>query len=80
MMTYSAPASRTIAPLTSPVNAPSLSQCRFWPAMPTFEFRAASAPACSRRERRRHDDLDVLDVLDQAAELLDVHDRPRARS
>ena len=28
-----------------------------------------------RRERRRHDDLDVVEVLDQAAELLDEHDR-----
>ncbi len=46
-MTYSAPASLSIAALTSPVNAPSRSQCRFWPATPMFEARAASATACS---------------------------------
>ena len=47
MITYSAPASRSIVALTSPVNAPSFSQCRFWPATPTLELRAASATACS---------------------------------
>ena len=45
MMTYSAPASRTIAPLTSPVNAPSRSQCMFCAATPTLLLRAASAAA-----------------------------------
>jgi hypothetical protein len=45
MMTYSAPASLSIAALISPVNAPSFSQYRSWPAMPMLELRAASAAA-----------------------------------
>ena len=47
MITYSAPASRTIAALTSPVNAPSRSQWQFWPATAMLLLRAASATACS---------------------------------
>ena len=47
MMTYSAPASRSMIALTSPVNAPSFSQCRFCPATPMLVWRAASATACS---------------------------------
>src|SRR5437764_3452474 len=43
MIAYSAPASFSIPALTSPVNAPSRSQCRSWPAIPMFEPCAASA-------------------------------------
>ena len=45
-ITYRAPASRTIAALTSPVNAPSRSQCRFCAAtamvLPAAAFTAAA--------------------------------------
>src|SRR5215203_6982401 len=49
MMTYSAPASRTIAALTSPVNAPSFSQNTSCAATATGEFLDASATACTAR-------------------------------
>ena len=75
MITYSAPASRSIAALTSPVNAPSRSQCRFCPATPTLSMPGRFGDRVQRRERRRDDDLDVGDVLDQAAELFDEHHR-----
>ncbi len=45
MMTYSAPASAIIAADTSPVNAPSRSQCMSCAATPTLLLRAASATA-----------------------------------
>ena len=45
MMTYPAPASASIGALISPVNAPSRAHARFWPAMPMFVLRAASATA-----------------------------------
>src|SRR5262245_2050700 len=47
MITYSAPASFSIVPLTSPVNAPSRSQCRVCPAMPMLEPCAASTAVWS---------------------------------
>ena len=47
MITYSAPASRTIAALTSPVSAPSRSQWQVCPATAMLLLRAASATACS---------------------------------
>src|SRR5262245_41103891 len=47
MITYSAPASFNIGALTSPVNAPSRSQCRFCAATPMFEFLVASTTECS---------------------------------
>ena len=75
MMTYSAPASRTIGALTSPVNAPSFSQNRSCAATATGEFRTASATACTARKAGAIDDVDVGGVLDHAAELFGVHDR-----
>ena len=61
--------------LTSPVNAPSRSSYRVWPATPTFVIARRLRHRMQSRERRRHDDLDVVDVLHDAAELLDEHDR-----
>src|SRR4051812_49018906 len=49
MMAYSAPASRTIPALTSPVNAPSFSQNTSCDATAMGEFLAASATACTAR-------------------------------
>ena len=46
-ITYSAPASRIIGALISPVNAPSRSQYRSCAAITTLVLRAASAAACS---------------------------------
>ena len=74
-MTWLAPASLIIAALTSPVNAPSRSKYRSCAAMPMRVLRAASAGETSDGERRRDDDLDVADALDQRAEL--AHERER---
>ena len=66
MITYSAPASLSIAGADlageRALRAPSAGSA---PATPTFELRAASATGMQRGERRRDDDLDVVDVLDQ---------------
>ena len=45
-MVYAAPASRTIAGDTSPVNGPSRSQYTSWADTPMLVFLAASATAC----------------------------------
>src|SRR3954447_5834560 len=47
MITYSAPASRTMGALTSPVYAPSFSQNTSWAATAMGLLRTASATACS---------------------------------
>ena len=75
MITYSAPASRSIAALTSPVNAPSCSQCTFWPATPTLELRAASATACSAVNGGATTISTSVTSLTRLAELLDERDR-----
>ncbi len=74
MMTYSAPASFSMPPLISPVNAPSFSEDMFCPATPTLVLRHASATACSAVNGGRQHDLDVAGILHQAAELLGVDD------
>ena len=74
MITYAAPASRIIAALTSPVNAPF--------ALPVEILRRDGEMRSARRfrrrvqrgERRRDDDVDVAHTADQGAELLDVED------
>ena len=72
MITYSAPASRTICPLTSPVNAPSRSQCRSCAGHDHVAVARGFGHGVHGGERRRDHDLDVGDVLDEAAELFDV--------
>ena len=71
-ITYSTPASRSIGPLTSPVNAPSRSQNRSCAPMPMLLFRAASTAGMQREERRREHDLHAVEILGDRAELLDV--------
>ena len=75
MITYSAPASFNIAALISPVKAPSRSQCRFCPATADVRVARRFRDRMQRGERRRDDDLDVVDVLDHRAEFLREHDR-----
>ena len=65
MMTSSAPASLIIGALTSPVNAPSRSQCRFCAATSDVAAAKRVGRRMNGRKRRRDDDLDVGDVLDQ---------------
>ena len=72
MMTYSAPVSRIIAALISPVNAPSRSQCRFCAAIADVAVARRFGRRVQRGERRRHHDLDSGEVLHDAAELFDV--------
>ena len=63
------------AALTSPVNAPSRSQCMFCAPTPIALPRTAFAAAATAVNGGAIDDVDAADVLDQRAQLADVRDR-----
>ena len=74
MITYSAPASLIMPGETSPVNAPSRSQYTILRGDADVRVARGLGGRVHGRERRRDDDLDVGDVLDERTQLLHEDD------